>query len=130
MGFASDTYADINRQQYDDWRQRFYPKLKQLMDLSTNTQLMDQQLGRATDTGQQALKSGLVGQANQMARYGVAQNTNPQDNSLGLKTALATAGAKNGIRDAEADRQMNILTGGTSGLRQQLNIGGTGSNQQ
>ncbi|WP_033581038.1 hypothetical protein [Dickeya chrysanthemi] len=45
------------------------------------------------------------------------------DNSLGLKTVLATAGAKNGIRDAETDRQMSILTGGPTGLRELLKIG-------
>ncbi|EOG4240869.1 hypothetical protein ACLCBZ_005024, partial [Salmonella enterica subsp. enterica serovar Newport] len=34
------------------------------------------------------------------------------------------AGAKNGIREAQQDRQMNILTGGAAPVRQQLNIGG------
>ncbi|MEI7215337.1 hypothetical protein WCT97_22285, partial [Pectobacterium versatile] len=74
-------------------------------------------------TQQQALNTATVGSANQQARYGATQQTNQNDNSLGLKSALAAAGAKNGIRDAEADRQMSILTGGSTGLRELLKIG-------
>ncbi|HBM0098408.1 TPA: hypothetical protein LT061_004990, partial [Salmonella enterica subsp. enterica serovar Blitta] len=58
------------------------------------------------------------------ARYGISKRASPQDNTQGLRMALATAGADNGIRQAEQDRQMNILTGGAAPVRQQLNIGG------
>ncbi|WP_447875200.1 hypothetical protein [Serratia fonticola] len=127
MGQAADTYARLIREQYDDWYNRFYPKQKELMELSTSGQLMNNQLARADANTQQALNTAQVGQQNQMARYGVAQNQTAGDNSLGLRSALATAGAKNGIREGEQDRQMNILTGGSASLRQQMNIGG-GSN--
>ncbi|MEQ9948096.1 hypothetical protein [Pectobacterium aroidearum] len=123
MGYASDTFADVTRKQYADWQQRYFPKLQSLMDLSTSGQLMNNQLARADSTQQQALNTATIGAANQQARYGAAQQANQGDNSLGLKSALATAGAKNGIRDAETDRQMNILTGGSTGLRELLNIG-------
>ncbi|MBW5896031.1 hypothetical protein IM881_06100 [Pectobacterium brasiliense] len=123
MGYASDTFADVTRKQYADWQQRYFPKLQGLMDLSTNGQLMNNQLARADATRQQALNTATVGATNQQARYGAVQQPNQGDNSLGLKSALATAGAKNGIRDAETDRQMNILTGGSTGLRELLNIG-------
>lgn len=122
MGVASDTFADITRKQYDDWMQRYYPKLQGLMELSTSGQLMNNQLARADATQQQALATATVGAANQQARYGATQQIGA-DNSLGLKTALVTAGAKNGIRDAETDRQMSILTGGSTGLRELLKIG-------
>ncbi|WP_409308668.1 hypothetical protein [Pectobacterium sp. B1J-3] len=123
MGYASDTFADVTRKQYADWQQRYYPKLQSLMELSTSGQLMNNQLARADATQQQALNTATVGSANQQARYGATQQTNQSDNGLGLKSALATAGAKNGIRDAETDRQMSILTGGSTGLRELLNIG-------
>ncbi|MFJ5338110.1 hypothetical protein ACIPSD_03250 [Pectobacterium sp. CHL-2024] len=123
MGYASDTFADVTRKQYADWQQRYFPKLQSLMDLSTSGQLMNSQLARADSTQQQALNTATIGTANQQARYGAVQQANQGDNSLGLKSALATAGAKNGIRDAETDRQMNILTGGSTGLRELLNIG-------
>ncbi len=123
MGYASDTFADITRKQYADWMERYYPKLQNLMALSTSGELMNNQLARADATQQQALNTATVGAANQQARYGATQQTNQEDNSQGLKSVLATAGAKNGIRDAETDRQMSILTGGSTGLRELLNIG-------
>ncbi|KFX07294.1 hypothetical protein KP22_04190 [Pectobacterium betavasculorum] len=125
MGYASDTFADITRQQYADWQQRYYPKLQGLMELSTSGQLMNNQLARADATQQQALQSATLGQANQQARYGASVQSNAGDNSLGLKSALAMAGSKNGIREAETDRQMGILTGGSTSLRGLLNIGGS-----
>ncbi|MDY4380946.1 hypothetical protein [Pectobacterium brasiliense] len=123
MGYASDTFADVTRKQYADWQQRYFPKLQGLMDLSTSGQLMNNQLTRADATQQRALNTATIGSANQQARYGATQQTTEGDNSLGLKSALATAGAKNGIRDAETDRQMSILTGGNTGLRELLKIG-------
>ncbi|MCW2484849.1 hypothetical protein J5069_02950 [Candidatus Symbiopectobacterium sp. NZEC127] len=123
MGYASDTFADITRKQYADWMDRYYPKLQNLMALSTSGQLMNNQLARADSVQQQALNTATVGAANQQARYGATQQINQEDNSQGLKSALATAGAKNGIREAETDRQMSILTGGSTGLRELLKIG-------
>ncbi|AXC69643.1 hypothetical protein DOE63_00875 [Salmonella enterica subsp. diarizonae serovar 59:z10:-] len=75
-----------------------------------------------------SLQSAQLGLNNQMARYGTVRPQNPQDNTLGLRSALAIAGAKNGIREAQQDRQMNILTGGAAPVRQQLNIGGGSNN--
>lgn len=125
MGAASDTFANITRQQYSDWMQRYYPRLQGLMELSTSGQLMNNQLARADATQQQALNTSTVGAANQQARYGTTTTNNASDNSLGLKAALSTAGVKNGIREAESDRQLSILTGGATSLRNLLDIGGS-----
>lgn len=127
MGQASDTYANLIRDQYDDWLTRFYPKQKELMGLATSGELMNQQLTRVSDSSANSLQSAQLGTQNQLARYGTTQTANPDDNSLGLRSALATAGAKNGIREAEQDRQMNILTGGSASLREQMSIGGGGN---
>ncbi|HEN3614745.1 TPA: hypothetical protein U5E40_004073 [Yersinia enterocolitica] len=124
MGQASDTYANLIRDQYNDWLTRFYPKQKELMGLATSGELMNQQLTRVSDSSASSLRSAQLGTQNQLARYGTTQTANPNDNSLGLRSALATAGAKNGIREAEQDRQMNILTGGSASLREQMSIGG------
>ncbi|ECA5249422.1 hypothetical protein ACU01Y_003799 [Salmonella enterica subsp. enterica serovar Newport] len=122
--YASDTFAQLTRDQYYDWLNRYYPKLETLMRLGTGNQLMNEQLGRANGIAVQSLRTAQLGQNNQMARYGVIRPQNLQDNTLGLRSALAVAGAKNGIREAQQDRQMNILTGGSVPVRQQLNIGG------
>lgn len=125
MGIASDTYANLTRQQYQDWQNTYYPHLQQLMTQATDGSLMNQQLARVDQNQQQALSTATVGAANQAARYGATAMNNQQDNSSGLKAALATAGAKNGTREAQQDRELNILTGGNASLRQALNIGGS-----
>ncbi len=125
MGVASDTYAQITRDQYNDWYTRYYPKLQQLMTEATDGTMLNQSLSRVDQTQQQALNTAVVGQANQAARYGATNNDGGTDTSLGLKSALATAGAKNGARTANEDRELNILTGGNSTLRQALSIGGS-----
>ncbi|HBZ9867368.1 TPA: hypothetical protein MND73_004298 [Salmonella enterica subsp. houtenae] len=126
--YASDTYAQLIHEQYDDWLSRYYPKQKDLISLATNNQLMNQQLARTDGIASGSLQSAQLGLSNQMARMGVQQRVNPQDNTQGLRNVLAVAGAKNGIREAEQDRQLNILTGGTAPVRQQLNIGGGNNN--
>ncbi|HCM1919307.1 TPA: hypothetical protein N3A33_005408, partial [Salmonella enterica subsp. salamae serovar 28:r:e,n,z15] len=108
--FASDTYAQLIREQYNDWLARYFPKQEQLMNLGTDNQLMNAQLARTDGIATQSLRSAQTGLNNQMARMGVQQRLNPQDNTQGLRSALAIAGAKNGIREAQQDRQMNILT--------------------
>lgn len=124
MGQASDTYASLTRDQYNDWLARFYPKQQMLMGLATSGELMNRQLTRVNESATHGLRSAQLGLQNQLARYGTVQRTNPDDNRLGLRSALAIAGAKNGVREAEQDRQMSILTGGSTGLRQQMTHGG------
>lgn len=119
--YASDTYATLVREQYNDWLERYYPYMQKQMDLSDN-RLMTAQLNRVGPLAQQAQNGAQTGLDNQMARYGVNMPKNPQDNSRALAGTLAVAGAKNGIREAEQDRQLNILTGASSPLRQQMNI--------
>lgn len=122
MGFAADTYAKITREQYQDWKTRFYPKQKELMDLATNGKLLQDQLGRVDGNSANALRSAQQATANRNARMGVAA-PNAQDNSQGLRMALMTAGTENGLREQEQARQMGILTGADAGLREALKAG-------
>ena len=120
MGYASDTYASIIRDQYDDWKERFYPKQQELMDLATSGELMKNQLARVDATTANSVNNAQVAQNNTMARMGVSTATDSNDNSLGLKESLATANAKNGARSAEQERQINILSGANAGLKSAL----------
>ena len=120
MGYASDTYAGIIRDQYDDWKNRFYPKQQELMDLATSGELMKNQLARVDATTANSVNNAQVAQNNTMARMGVSTATDSNDNSLGLKASLATASAKNGARSAEQERQINILSGANAGLKSAL----------
>ena len=122
MGYAADTYAKITREQYQDWKDRFYPKQKELMELATNGKLLQEQLGRVDENNANALRSAQQATANRTARMGVSSNAN--DNSQGLRAALMTAGTENGLREQEQARQMGILTGADAGLREAIKTGG------
>ncbi|MGL5264673.1 MAG: hypothetical protein ACRC9E_00295, partial [Plesiomonas shigelloides] len=77
MGWASDTYARLTREQYQDWLTRFYPKQKELMQLATNGQLLTQQLGRVEQNNANSLRAAQQATANRNARMGVAPAQNP-----------------------------------------------------
>ncbi|ATY81317.1 hypothetical protein CVS42_11055 [Aeromonas veronii] len=122
MGYAADTFAQITRESYQDWKNRFYPKQKELMELATNGKLLQEQLGRVDENNANALRSAQQATANRNARMGVSNNAN--DNSQGLRAALMTAGTENGLREQEQARQMGILTGADAGLREAIKTGG------
>lgn len=122
MGYAADTFAQITHESYRDWKDRFYPKQKELMELATNGKLLQEQLGRVDENNANALRSAQQATANRNARMGVSNNVN--DNSQGLRAALMTAGTENGLREQEQARQMGILTGADAGLREAIKTGG------
>ncbi|BBU05338.1 MULTISPECIES: hypothetical protein [Aeromonas] len=122
MGYAADKFAQITRESYQDWKTRFYPKQKELMELATNGKLLQEQLGRVDENNANALRSAQQATANRNARMGVSSNAN--DNSQGLRAALMTAGTENGLREQEQARQMGILTGADAGLREAIKTGG------
>ncbi|HDO1311199.1 hypothetical protein ACE1B4_11020 [Aeromonas veronii] len=122
MGYAADLFAQVTRESYQDWKNRFYPKQKELMGLATNGQLLQEQLGRVDENNANALRSAQQATANRNARMGVSSNAN--DNSQGLRAALMTAGTENGLREQEQARQMGILTGADAGLREAIKTGG------
>ena len=124
MGYAADTYAQITREQYQDWKNRFYPKQQELMEMATNGQLLRDQLGRADQNNQNSLAAAKQATDNRMARMGVATSQNANDNSQGLRMSLMTAGTENGLREQEQSRQMGILTGADAGLREAIKTGG------
>ena len=126
MGYAADTYAKITREQYQDWKTRFYPKQQELMELATNGQLLREQLGRVDENNANALRSAQQATANRNARMGVATTTNANDNSSSLNTSLAVAAAENGTRRAAEERNLSILAGSnarsyTTGLTDNVN---------
>ena len=120
MGAASDKYAAIIREQYDDWLTRYHPQQQKLMSLATDNSLMNAQLNRASENSANSLANAQTANDNRMARMGVSTETDVNDNSLGLSAALSGAQAKNGIRSAEQDRQLSILSGADGGLRSTL----------
>lgn len=124
MGYAADKFATITRESYQDWKNRFYPKQQELMELATNGQLLRDQLGQVDQNNQNSLAAAKQATDNRMARMGVATSQSANDNSQGLRMALMTAGTENGLREQEQSRQMGILTGADAGLREAIKTGG------
>lgn len=85
------TSAALTRQQYDDWRTRYLPRVARLADLGENNSLMNAQLARVGGLATSSLRTAQMAQDNQMARYGVSRPDNPNSNTLGLRNALAIA---------------------------------------
>lgn len=115
MGYASDTFANLTRQQYADWQQRFQPQQEKLMSLATDNSLLNAQLDRTAGNAANAVSSAQDSYHSQMSRMGISTPLNTNDNSNNLNTSLAVAAAKNGTRTAAEERQLSILAG--SGAR-------------
>ncbi|WP_332399314.1 hypothetical protein [Vibrio metschnikovii] len=115
MGYASDTYARIQREQYDDWLNRFYPKQKELMTKMQDGSLLKEQLGRVDQNMQSSIQAAEQGNTNRMARYGLSDADGGVNNA---KAALGAVAAKNGLRDYERERSMQVLSGSGMGMNQ------------
>ena len=111
MGYADDTMAEITREAWEDWQTRYEPVLDEMLNLEDTHQLMTDQLGRVSQNEQNSLNTAQVTQSNDMGRYGLASASNPQDQSDSVSAALSDASTRNGIRTAEQQRDINILTG-------------------
>lgn len=115
--YASKTYSNLIREQYDDYRDRFLPYEQRLMSLADSTQLLDEQLGRIT-ANNNSYYSGVGKQQDIMnQRYGLSQSADQKMNSsrnTDISRALSIAHAKNNTRIAHADMQNGILTGASS----------------
>lgn len=122
--FAEKTFAAVTRAQYADWEKRFLPRQRELMELAKNESLAKEQLARTDGLVANSLRQAQLGQDNRMARMGVATQKDSNDNSLGLRQSLITAGTKNATRTHEKDRQLGILTGADAGTREKLQDGG------
>ena len=114
MGVASDTYAQITREQYDDWYERYYPKQQQLLEDTQSGKLLEEQLERVDENYDSSVAASQTAVNNQMARYGLSS---AEDSSSNAETALAKVGAKNSLRDYEKERSMSVLSGSGYALK-------------
>ncbi|MCS0351545.1 hypothetical protein ND920_07885 [Vibrio ordalii] len=119
-GSAAQNYANITNAMYQDWLERFYPQQKQLLEQTQNGELLTQQLGRVGANFSSAQQSARLANVNQMARFGVQADTNPNDEA---KLSLAQVTAKNSLRENEQGRAMSVLSGGAKDKLSQLKVG-------
>jgi hypothetical protein len=122
--FASDTYADLVRAQYED-SQRFKPYEKELMSLADSETLLNEQLSKITGNSTKRFTQAKTNSDMMNQRYGVI-NSLRQDNSnntqLDAQRGLAISQAKNMSRLASEDRTLGVLSG--AGVTRQNVMGG------
>lgn len=116
-GKAADTYAQVTREQYQNWYDTFYPKQKQLLEQTQSGELLKQQLGRVDSNMNSSMRAAQQAQINQMARYGVQAEADP---NRAAQQALSKVTAKNSLREYEQDRALNVLAGTSSKSMQEM----------
>jgi len=109
---ASDTYAAITKDQWNQYVSTFVPIENQLISFATNSALPGQAMAQAgTDVGQQfATQAGTLGR--QQQALGVTLNPQQQAaqaRQLGLNQALSTVQAENTARDVTIAQQQQVL---------------------
>lgn len=115
--YAADTFADITRAEYQDYKDRFQPYETKLMGLAQSEALLDEQLSRITTTSKRRFDQSKANSALMNQRYGVQQNDEQRNYSNTMTDAsrgLAISQAKNMSRLAATDRKTGILSGAGS----------------
>lgn len=118
-GKAADTYAQISREQYDDWLRTFYPKQKELLEKTQNGTLLNEQLSRVNGNVASSMRAAEQAKTNQMARYGIEAEEDPNQ---AAKQALTQTTSMNSLREYEKERSMNVLAGTNSKTMEKMVI--------
>lgn len=113
---ASDTYAWLTRQQYQDYLDRFVPRENALIDMTTyaNPALMDEVLSKGTAAAGSSYDTAVRQQDQFMGRYGAAISADQlraRDRSTNLGRAAAIVDAANRIRQSVMDTDRSIVLG-------------------
>lgn len=107
-----DALADITRQQFEDYKNRFLPVQEQLFDLATNDTLLNEQMERNGKSIDRSFNQSKQSEAMTLGRYGLTPDNSKQDgNNSSLLKGLTTASVNNETRSSVDDLQNKILTG-------------------
>jgi hypothetical protein len=114
---ASNAMADLTRAKYDDWKTRFFPKIDDLLNMTTysNPELLTTEVAKSTDTINKSYDNVAGLQSRNVARYGMSQAPDQvaaQDSAMNLGKAAALVDAANNTRTMLKDRDREIAAGG------------------
>lgn len=125
--YASDTWAQLIRSEYEDYEDRFQPYEQKLLSLADSEALLDEELSRISASSAQRFSMAKQNSALMNQKYGV-QTTARQDNynqtQMDAQRGLAIAQSKNNTRLADADRRVGILTGSSTTRQSATNYEG------
>ena len=115
--YAQDTNAWLHRQQWQDYKDRFQPVEKELIDDTMGTELLNQRLSAITATSQDSFGAAEIDAEVTRGRFGIQQSQEgaaAQKRQMALGQSKAIADGKNNTRTAIYDRNMDTLAGGSS----------------
>lgn len=115
-GIRTDKYenalADLTRQQFEDYKNRFLPVQEELFGLATSDKLLNEQMARNEKSIGSAFEQSKVAESQRMGRYGLSPDNSEQGKAnAGLLKGLTTASVNNETRESVDDLQNKILTG-------------------
>lgn len=122
--FASNTRANMARDVWNDYQTRFQPVERELLDMVQNPeQLLDERLAAITINSDAAYSAAMTTADQTRGRYGIAmtpEQAAAEGRNLGLSKTLGEIDARNNTRTHIADRNMQVIGGGSGGTRQAI----------
>jgi|GEM_PF-884474 len=113
--YASKTYAQITRDQWDDYMKRFVPIEDELIASYQNPEQRAARIDYARNTSDSAFNSSVGVDQRQAARYGINKANDPAyTRRIGLGMTAASVDATNQVRAHLDDKDKMLLSGGIS----------------
>ena len=112
---ASETLAQIHREEWEDWKDRFQPRLEDLAQQAQSGELTKADVKRADKSVVSSFDRSEDAQKLRLSRLGLQQDSRQSAASkrmLGLNETATRASVRNNTRIAGQDRDMQILAGG------------------
>lgn len=112
---ASALLGDLNRAQWEDWRNRFSPYVDQLAEVAQDSGAPNRAASNASNAMANAFDSNQQGQEQQRQSFGISQTPaqkQSQDRQQSLQRSASMVSAGNQARVSAQDRQSAILAGG------------------
>lgn len=107
-----DTLADLTRDQWADFQTRYLPVQDDLLALSSNDTLLNEQLARNETNVNNSFALAEQGENIRMGRMGLAaQDSEQSKTNTGLLKNLTTASVNNSSRSSAEELQTQIITG-------------------
>jgi len=121
------TLADLTRDQWNDFKNRYLPTQQELFGLATSDKLLTEQLGRNKVNIDNSFANSEKSESMRLGRYGLEAEDSQQNNiNTSLLKSLTTASVNNETRSAVDDLQNKIITGQSGAPKTLADIGGKG----
>jgi len=112
MGYATDTFAQMTRDQWQTYVKDYIPYENKLIDYATDPNTVSDAMSQASDTVASAFDARAASSQRHLRGLGLTLDADEQQaatRSTALARSLADVNAQNTVRDATMTRQASIL---------------------